>query len=87
VFGAALWGTSGELSQDRFLELGFVQKGTFAGRDKDSIAFVVNRQRYSGVALENLRLQRAALGGGDDPAENQYLMELSYGIQVSSLLR
>ena len=87
VFGAALWGTSGELTQDRFLELGFVQKGTFKGRDKDSFAFVINRQRYSGAALENLRLQRAALGGGDDPAKDQVLMELSYGIQVSKLLR
>lgn len=87
VFGAALWGTSGELTQDRFLELGFVQKGTFAGRDRDSLAFVVNRQRYSGAALENLHLQRAALGGGDAPAKDQYLMELSYGVQLTKLLR
>lgn len=87
VFGAALWGTSGELSQDRFLELGFVQKGTFAGRPLDSLAFVINRQRYSGAALENLRLQRAALGGGDAPAQDQYLMELSYGVQLTPLLR
>ncbi len=87
VFGAALWGTSGELSQDRFLELGFVQKGTFAGRPLDSLAFVINRQRYSGAALENLRLQRAALGGGEAPAGDQVLMELSYGVQLTKLLR
>ncbi|WP_293387722.1 carbohydrate porin [Nevskia sp.] len=87
LFGAALWGTAGQLTQDRFFELGFVQKGTFTGRDRDSLAFVINRQRYSGAALENLRLARDAAGGGDTPANSQYLMELSYGIQVSKLLR
>ena len=40
VFGAVLKGTSGQLIEDHFLQAGLVQKGTFARRPQDSIAFV-----------------------------------------------
>ncbi|WP_428309506.1 carbohydrate porin [Hydrocarboniphaga sp.] len=87
VFGAALTGTHGELGEDHFLELGLVQKGTFANRPKDTIGFVIDQQRYSGEALENQRLLRAAAGGSGSPHDAQTMMELSYGIQVNQQLR
>ncbi|HEL3863290.1 TPA: carbohydrate porin [Stenotrophomonas maltophilia] len=87
VFGAVLKGTSGQLIEDHFLQAGLVQKGTFARRPQDSIAFVVTQQKYSGIALENLRLARAAAGGSGTPHGSQVMMELSYGIQLSPQLR
>ncbi|WP_434213296.1 carbohydrate porin [[Pseudomonas] boreopolis] len=87
VFGAVLKGTSGQLIEDWFLQAGLVQKGTFASRPQDDIAFVVTRQKYSGIALEDLRLARAAAGGSGTPHDSQVMMELSYGIQVTPKLR
>ncbi|WP_277380656.1 carbohydrate porin [Stenotrophomonas maltophilia] len=87
VFGAVLKGTSGQLIEDHFLQAGLVQKGTFARRPQDSIAFVVTQQKYSGIALENLRLARAAAGGSGNPHGSQVMMELSYGIQLTPQLR
>ncbi|HDS1556458.1 TPA: carbohydrate porin [Stenotrophomonas maltophilia] len=87
VFGAVLKGNSGQLIEDHFLQAGLVQKGTFARRPQDSIAFVVTQQKYSGIALENLRLARAAAGGSGTPHGSQVMMELSYGIQLTPQLR
>jgi len=87
VFGAALAGTSGELVEDRFFELGFVQKGTFAGRNRDTLGYVVTLQHYSDIEVENLQLARAAAGGSAAIPHQQILMELSYGIQVTPALR
>lgn len=87
VFGAVLKGTSGQLIEDHFLQAGLVQKGTFASRPQDSIAFVVTQQKYSGIALENLRLARAAAGGSGTPHGSQVMMELGYGIQLTPQLR
>jgi len=87
VFGAVLKGTAGQLIEDHFLQAGLVQKGTFAHRPHDSLAFVVTQQHYSDIALENLRLARAAAGGSGRPHDHQVMMELSYGIQVTPQLR
>ncbi|WDS36749.1 carbohydrate porin [Pseudoxanthomonas sp.] len=87
VFGAALKGTSGQLIEDRFLMAGLVQRGTFASRPQDDIAFVVTQQTYSDIALENLRLARAAAGGTGTPHASQVMMELSYGIAITPKLR
>lgn len=87
IFGAALKGTSGQLIEDHFLQAGLVQKGTFASRPQDTIAFVVTQQKYSAIALENLRLARAAAGGSGTPHYSQVMMELSYGIQLTTQLR
>ena len=87
VFGAVLKRTGGRVIEDDFVQLGLVQKGTFASRPRDSIAFVVTRQHYSGIALENLRLARAAAGGSGTPPSSQTMMELSYGIQLTPRLR
>ncbi len=87
VFGAVLKGTSGQLIEDHFLQAGVVQKGTFVSRPQDNIAFVVTQQKYSSIALENLRLARAAAGGSGTPHDSQVMMELSYGFQVTPQLR
>jgi len=87
IFGAALKGTSGQLIEDHFLQAGLVQKGTFASRPQDTIAFVVTQQKYSAIALENLHLARAAAGGSGTPHDSQVMMELSYGIQLTTQLR
>ena len=87
LFGAALIGTHGEAEQQHFLELGLVQRGTLAGRDRDTLGLVVSQQRYSDQALDNQQLLRAAAGGSGRPATSQVMVELSYGIQVNPLLR
>ncbi|MFC6839168.1 carbohydrate porin [Xanthomonas theicola] len=87
LFGSVLKGTSGQLIEDYFLELGLVQRGTFASRAHDNIAFVVTQQHYSDDALHDQRLARAAAGGSGTPHSSQYMMELNYGIQVSPQLR
>jgi porin len=87
VFGALLKGTSGQLIEDWYAQAGLVHKGTFASRPQDNIAFVVTRQQYSDIALQDLRLQRAAAGGSGTPQSSQTMFELSYGIQVTPKLR
>ncbi|TWB33272.1 carbohydrate porin [Nitrospirillum pindoramense] len=87
LFGVAMTGVSGRLIEDHFLELGLVQRGTFAGRDDDTIGFVVNQQKYSHDALDALRLARAAAGGSGTPADDQIMMELSYGVQLDRAIR
>ncbi|MFT4246403.1 MAG: carbohydrate porin [Pseudomonas sp.] len=87
VFGAVLKGTSGQLIEDWFWQAGLVQKGTFASRPQDNIAFVVTQQKYSDIALEDLRLARAAAGGSGTPHDRQTMMELSYGIAITPKLR
>ncbi len=87
VFGAVLQSTGGQAIEDHFIQLGLVQKGTFASRPQDNIAFVITQQKYSDEAIENLRLARASAGGTGTPADNQIMMELSYGIQVTKRLR
>ncbi|MDB5460143.1 MAG: carbohydrate porin [Caulobacteraceae bacterium] len=85
LFGVAMTRTSGQPIEDRFLELGLVQRGTFAGRDGDTVGFVVNRQTFSAAALENLRLIRGGAGGS--PPADETMMELSYGVQATRDIR
>jgi len=87
VFGNALTGLSGESTEDYYLNAGLVKRGTFAGRDDDTIGFVITYQHYSDEALENQRLARAANGGVGTPASSQTMMELSYGVQVHDHIR
>lgn len=87
VFAAVFKGTSGQLIEDWYAQLGLVQKGTFAGRPEDSFGIVVSRQQYSDIALENQRLARAQAGGSGTPQSSQTIVELSYGIQLAPKLR
>ena len=87
VFGAVLKRTSGQLIEDWFWQAGLVQKGTFANRPHDTLGFVVTQQKYSDIALEDLRLARAAAGGSGTPHDRQTMMELNYGIQITPKFR
>jgi porin len=87
VFGSVMKGTSGQLIEDWYVQAGLMQKGICANRPDDVLAFVASRQQYSDIALQNLRLTRAAAGGSGTPQSSQTMLELSYAIQVTPQLR
>lgn len=87
VFGDVLTGISGELAQDYYIKAGFVKHGTFTGRDRDTIAFVITRQDYSEESLEDQAILRRLNGGFGRPAGSQTMMELGYGVQVNDHIR
>jgi porin len=87
LFGAALFGTSDHQVEDNFLELGLLKTGTFEGRDKDSIGFLVNNQHFSKDTMENIEIQRAAAGGTGKPSSNEVMMELNYTAEVTPWLK
>ena len=86
LFGAALKGTSGQLIEDHFLQAGLVQKGTFARRPQDSIAFVVTQQK-SAASRWKTCTSPAPPPVAAAPHGSQVMMELSYGIQLTPQLR
>jgi porin len=87
LFGVAMTNLSGRVEERHFLELGLLQKGTFAGRDKDTIGFVINQQSFSDLAMERMRAARVAAGGSPDIHRNEYMMELAYGAQIGPAVR
>ncbi|WP_157218297.1 carbohydrate porin [Flavisphingomonas formosensis] len=87
VFGVAMQNLSGRVTETRFMELGLVQTGTFAGRDKDTIGFVINDQRFSDLALDAVRAARTSIGGSPHLPRHQYMMELAYGAQLGPAIR
>jgi porin len=87
LFGLIMAKVSGRVNEDRFLQFGLVQTGTFAGRGTDSVAFVINDQTFSRLALHNIRAARASRGNTDDLPRHQIMMELAYGIQINANLR
>ena len=87
LFGLFMAKVSGRVNEDRFLQFGLVQTGTFPGRRTDSVAFVINDQTFSRLALHNIRAGRASRGNTDDLPRHQIMMELAYGIQINANLR
>ena len=87
VFGVAMTNLSGRVEERHFLELGAVQTGTFAGRDRDTIGFVINQQSFSDLAMARMRAARISAGGDGDVRRNQYMMELAYGAQIGPAIR
>jgi porin len=87
VFGVAMTNLSGRVEESRYLELGVVQTGTFAGRDKDTLGFVINDQCFSDLAMERMRTARIFAGGTGGIARDQYMMELAYGAQIGPAIR
>ncbi len=87
LFGNYLTRLDGRLVENNFFDLGFVQRGTFASRPDDSVAFVVTRQNYSHAALRDIELRRAAGGSDIAPPGSQTMMELNYGIQATPALK
>jgi porin len=87
LFGLIMAKVSGRVNEDRFLQFGLVQTGTFPGRRTDSVAFVINDQTFSRLALHNIRAARASRGNTDALPRHQIMMELAYGIQINVNLR
>ena len=87
LFGVAMKSLSGRTIETHFLEVGLLQTGTFAGRDQDTLGFLVNDQRFSDLALDGLKAARAAIGAGGRLPRHQYMMELAYGAQLGRAIR
>lgn len=87
VFGVAMKNLSGRVGESRFFEIGLLQTGTFKGRDKDTIGFVINDQRMSDLALQNIRVARVSAGGSPNLPRDEYMMELAYGAQLGPAIR
>jgi len=87
VFGVAMTNLSGRVEERHFLELGLLQTGTFAGRDRDTIGFVINQQSFSDLAMARMLAARLSSGGDGDIRRNQYMMELAYGAQIGPAIR
>ena len=78
---------SGRVVESHFLEVGLVQTGTFAGRDADTLGFVINDQRFSDLAIQRMNALRVAAGGEPTVRPNQIMMELAYGAQLNRAVR
>lgn len=87
LFGAVLGPFSGRLNESNYQMLGFYLNGPFEDRPDDSVAFLIARQEYSNLALENIAIARELAGGDGTQHRDQTMMELSYGIQFSSYVR
>lgn len=87
VFGVAMTNLSGRVEESRFFDFGVVQTGTFAGRDADTIGFMISDQRFSDLAIERMRAARISAGGDGDIHRHQYMMELAYGAQLGPAIR
>lgn len=87
LFGVAMTNLSGRVEERHFLELGLLQTGTFNGRDKDTLGFVINQQSFSDLALARMNAARVFGGGTPGVRRNQYMMELAYGAQLGPALR
>ena len=87
VFGVAMTNLSGRVEESRFFDMGLVQTGTFAGRDADTLGFMISDQRFSDLAMTRMRAAELAAGGDGKVDRHQYMMELSYGAQLNSAIR
>ena len=87
IFGVAMTNLSGQVEESRYLGMGIVQTGTFAGRDQDTIGFAINDQRFSDLAIQRMNAARVAAGGRADIRRHQYMMEPAYGLQVNPAIR
>jgi hypothetical protein len=84
AFGVAMSNLSGDVIESSYEELGLVQTGTFAGRDLDTLGFAVNDQHFADTALDAIRAARVSAGGTPGIATHETMMELNYGVHVSS---
>lgn len=78
---------TGRVAEDHFLEIGFVQTGTFKGRDKDVLGFMINDQRMSKWTIDNILVARTSAGGSRHVPRDEIMMELTYGAQISRAFR
>ena len=79
LFGRVFVNTGNTAQIDWFGSLGFVQTGTFVGRDNDTIGFLVSNTHFSGQQIAYLRDLRAKAGGAGSPEANEVIGEINYG--------
>ena len=87
LFGLIMVKLSGRVVEDHFLQFGLLHAGTLPRRRTDTIAFVINDQAFSRLALRTIRAARASLGDAGELPRHQIMMELAYGAQVIERLR
>ena len=87
VFGVAMTNLTGRVSESSFLELGAVMQCPFAGREQDTLGFVINQQRFSSLALQNIQVARASVGASTNIPTRETMMELAYGYQLTRGIR
>ncbi|HWK44660.1 MAG TPA: carbohydrate porin [Stellaceae bacterium] len=87
LFGGLTTGTSSDQVADYYLQLGLLQRGTFEGRDADTVGLVVTDLKFS-QRTENFIIDSRRLAGGTgSPNANMIMMEVNYGAQVTPWLR
>ncbi|EZP51522.1 Carbohydrate-selective porin, OprB family protein [Sphingomonas sp. RIT328] len=87
LFGVAMTNIEGRTSETHFLELGLSYAGLLPGRERDTLGFVINDQRFSDLALGAMRAARRTTGGSAEVSRHQYMMELDYGAQLGPAVR
>ena len=87
VFGVAMTKLAGRVNESNFLELGAVMQGPLASREHDTLGFVINQQRFSSLALQNIQVALASVGVTTPVPDNEIMMELAYGYQLSPGIR
>jgi porin len=86
LFGVAMSNLSGNVVESDYDEVGFVQTGTFVGRDHDTLGFVINDQHFTNNQTAVIRAARAAAGGTEAVPTRETMMELAYGVQLSKAI-
>jgi porin len=87
LFGLVMMKLSGRVVEDRFLQFGLLHTGTFPRRRTDTIAFVINDQAFSRLALRNIWEARASVGDAGEVPRHQIMMELAYGARLTERVR
>lgn len=70
-----------------FAAVGAVKTGTFAGRDRDTLALFVSDTHFDPLEMAYLRDRRARYGGTGTPHNDEIVAELSYGWAVRPGIR
>ncbi|WP_349998980.1 carbohydrate porin [Stenotrophomonas lacuserhaii] len=87
LFARAYVNTGNEAPVDHFVSAGFVQTGTFAGRDQDTLAMFISNTHFSQQQVDFLRDRRIGNGGTGRPHADEIITELSYGWAVGKGVR
>ena len=86
LFGVGMANLSGRVIEDHYEEIGLVQQGTFAGRDADTLGFVIDDQHFTNLGLAAVRAARASEGAPVKIPTHETMMELAYGAHLSPAL-
>lgn len=87
LFARAYVNTGNEAPVDHFVSAGFVQTGTFVGRDQDTLAMFISNTHFGDEQVAFLRDRRMRNGGSGAPNADEIIAELSYGWAVHKGIR